>query len=98
MSVALALLGLGRLRRSFCWSVWLRLISWLILWSFIIRCIREADPLYDFAPRRWLFVCDNQRTVGSLVNEVVLGLDLGDRSEPKEKGNQRCTSVDAFHK
>src|SRR4029077_7748101 len=46
--------------------------------------------LYDFAPWRRLLIRDNQRTVRSLVNVIVLGLPLRNDSEPKKKGETRC--------
>jgi hypothetical protein len=74
-------------------SIWLRFTGFLGLWV-----LGQVELLYDLAPRRWLLVRDNQRTVGSLVDVIVPGLGLGNYGDTKKKGNQSCTSVEAFHK
>jgi hypothetical protein len=45
---------------------------------------------YDFASWRGLLIRDNQLTVGSLVNVVVLGLALCNHGETKKKGETKC--------
>ena len=53
--------------------------------------------LDDFAPWRRLLIRDNQLTVGSLVNVIILGLAICNHSETKKKGEtkwkiQSCAS------
>jgi hypothetical protein len=54
--------------------------------------------LDEFAPWRWLLIRDNQGTVRSLVNVIVLSQALRNHGETMKQGNHGGTSVDAFHK
>ena len=52
--------------------------------------VTARQLLYDFAPWRWLLIRDNQLTVGTFVNVVILGLALCNHSETKKKGETKC--------
>ena len=57
---------------------------------------REVLLLYDFASWRGLLVRDDQLTVGTLVNVIVLSMPWRNHSETKKKGEtkrkiQSCT-------
>ncbi len=68
--------------------VWLRLAGFLGLWNFPISDSRQL--FYDFAPWRRLLIRDNQLTIGTLVNVIILGPALCDHSETKKKGETKC--------
>ena len=50
----------------------------------------------DLAPWGWLLVRDNQSTIGSLVNVILVGVGLGNHGETNKNGNQ--SRIDALHK
>jgi hypothetical protein len=43
------------------------------------------------APRWWLFIRDDQLTLGTFVKVVVLGLALSDNGETEKKRETNCT-------
>ena len=47
-----------------------------------------AKSFYDFGPRRWLLIRDNELTFEAFVKVVILGLALRNHGEPKIKGKQ----------
>ena len=53
---------------------------------------------YDFAFWGRLLIRDNQATIGSPVNVIVLGLALRDHNETEEEGNRSRTSNNVFHR
>jgi hypothetical protein len=75
--------ALGRLRRAFCRSVWLRLVGRLGLLDFVISS--PGELFYDFASWRGFLIRDNQPTIRSLVNVIVLGLALCNHSETEKQ-------------
>ena len=79
---------LGGFRGAFYRRVGLRLAGFLVLRGFLNS--RAGKSLYDFTPWRWLLIRDNQLTVGTLVNVVVLGVALCNHSETKKKNETKC--------
>src|SRR5215831_15629865 len=49
-----------------------------------------GKSFYDFGPRRWLLIRDNQLTLGTFVKVVIIGLALRDHGETKTKGQTNC--------
>ena len=70
--------------------VWLWIVALLALWELAIICLGHVLLLYDFAPWRRLLIRDNQLTVRTLVNVIILGLALCNHSETKKKGETKC--------
>src|SRR5262249_45948475 len=82
------LLRFGGLRWAFWLYFWLRLTGFLGLRRLLISCARNS--LYDFGPRRWLLIRDNQLTLWAFVKVVIVGLALGGHGETKTKGQTKC--------
>src|SRR5262249_6062986 len=60
-----------------------------------------GKSFYDFGPRRWLLIRDNQLTLGAFVKVVILGPALRGHSEDKKQSKpnceiQSCTSSSGF--
>jgi len=69
-------------------SIWLRLTGFLGLCDFLL--IGPAMLSDDLAPWGWLLVRDNQSTIGSLVDVILLGVAFCDHTETEDKGQTRC--------
>jgi hypothetical protein len=72
-------------------DVWRRFAGFLGLRDFPIS--HPWQLLYDFAPWRRLLIRDNQLTIGTLVNVIILGLILCNHSETKKKSEKQTARL-----